>query len=71
MKKPSKEQRYVWNSNYSQKNKEYLKQRRRKINPKKNNTRSIEESVASHQKRKEAFDKSYFGLELIKQKLVR
>jgi hypothetical protein len=67
MKKPSKEQREIWAATYAKKNKEQIKQKRRKINPDKRSSSDFRETQSEQIKKTEVFYKSHFGKKLIKQ----
>lgn len=71
MKKPSKEQIQIWNQTYLKKNRERIRKRRNKVNPEKRNSSEVKETQKKHSKRNEIFYKSFFGRELIKQKMIR
>ena len=71
MKKPSKEQIQISSLTYLKKNRERIRKRRNVVNPEKRNSSEVKEAQEKHAKRKELFYKSFFGLELIKQKISR
>lgn len=66
MKKPSKEQRAVWDATYAKKNKELSTPKKRNTFPNRIDSKEVKEAKEVQSKNKIAFDKSYFGKRLLK-----
>lgn len=70
-KKPTKSQIEKWSRTYYDNNRESIRKKRNVEVRKQNNSSEIIEAKAIQKKNKEAFDKSFFGRELLKQKMIR